>query len=325
MKRFFQQDAKIMDSPFQAVSRLQLKQLHQLVAISETGSIRAAARRLLIAQPALSRSLRAMESDLGFALFERSSRGIAPTPYAEVLVQYARLMDATLQSAAQELRGMQGAADRIARFGIGPFEGYSVAHRAVDRILQKHPDTRIVVHQGGFEELKPRLAGGDIDFIFGPGPREHSSSGILDEVLAYLRPLVAVRSAHPLARRKRITLADLARADWILPAGQHLARARFDDVFLRNGLLPPAPRIEAPSPSPTSVALLLARDLVALLPSELIEQQLRSGQIRALAVEEQGFDVALHLSVRARSRFSPICRDLIAELRTLCRQLPGRT
>ena len=62
------------------------------------GSIRAAAKRLLIAQPALSRSLRAMESDLGIALFERSSRGIVPTQYAEVLIQYARLMDATLQS-----------------------------------------------------------------------------------------------------------------------------------------------------------------------------------------------------------------------------------
>ncbi|MFM9971650.1 MAG: LysR family transcriptional regulator [Burkholderiales bacterium] len=314
-----------MDSPFQAVLRLQLKQLHQLVAITETGSIRAAARRLLIAQPALSRSLRAMESDLGFALFERSARGIAPTHYAEVLVQYARLMDATLQSAAQELRGMQGAADRIARFGIGPYEGYSIAHKAVDRILQKHPDTRVIIHEGGFEELKPKLTNGDIDFIFGPGTREPSASGILDEVLAYLHPLVAVRSGHPLARRKQVSLADLANADWILPQGQHLARARFEDVFLRNGLLPPTPRIEAPTPSPTSVALLLARDLVALLPAELIEQPLRSGQIRALPIEEIGFDVALHLAVRAGCRFSPVCRDLIAELRALCRQLPGRT
>jgi DNA-binding transcriptional LysR family regulator len=314
-----------MDTPFGAVLRLQMKQLHQLVAIAETGSIRAAAKRLLIAQPALSRSLRAMESDLGIALFERSSRGIVPTQYAEVLIQHARLMDATLQSAAQEMRGIQGAADRIVRFGIGPFEGYSIAHRAVDRILQKYPDVRVVIHQGGFEELKPRLTSGDIDFIFGPGPREATASGILDEVLAYLRPLVAVRSAHPLARRKKVTLEDLANADWILPGGQHLARARFEDMFLRNGLLPPTPRIEAPSPSPTSVALLLARDLVALLPEELIAPQLRSGQLRALPVQEHGFDIALHLSVRARSRLSAMCRDLMTELRALCRQLPGRT
>lgn len=314
-----------METPLQAVYRLQLKQLRQMVAVADSGSIRAAAKQLLLAQPALSRSLRAMESDLGIALFERSWRGIVPTHYGEVLVQYARLMDATLQSAAQELKGMQGAAERFVRFGIGPFEGYSIAHRAVERILRRFPDTRLVIHQGGFEELKPRLVGGEIDFIFGPGPMERSGSGILDEVLGYMRPLVVVRAAHPLSRRKKVTLADLAQADWILPAGQHLARERFDDVFLRNGLLPPAPRIEAPSPSPTSVALALASDLVTLLPEELINHHLKSRQLRPLPVREIGFDVALHLTVRARSRFSPVCRDLITELRAICRERPERT
>lgn len=310
-----------MESPLQAVYRLQLKQLRQLMAVADTGSIRAAARQLLIAQPALSRSLRAMESDLGIPLFERSWRGIAPTHFGEVLVQYARLMDATLQSAAQELRGMQGVADRTVRFGIGPFEGYSIINRAVERLLPRYPDTRFVIHQGGFEELKPRLVGGEIDFIFGPGPLERSGSGMLDEVLAYMHPLVVVRASHPLARRRKVTLADLTRADWILPAGQHLARERFDDVFLRNGLLPPVPRFEAPSPSPTSVALALACDLVALMPEELVALQLRNRQLRPLPVKERGFDVALHLTVRARSRFSPVCRDLIAELRAICREI----
>ena len=150
---------------------------------------------------------------------------------------------------------MQGASEQVVRFGIGPFEGYSIAHRAVDRILQRYPGTRIVIHQGGFEDLRPRLLNGDIDFIFGPGPREQSVSGIFDEVLAYIRPLVAVRAAHPLVQRRKITLEDLAKADWILPSGQHLARARFDDVFFRHGLLAPAARVEAPSPSPTSVGV----------------------------------------------------------------------
>lgn len=316
--------AVTLESPLKAVYRLQLKQLRQLIAVADTGSIRAASRQLLLAQPALSRSLRAMEADLGMPLFGRSWRGIALTSYGEVLVQYARLMDATLQSAAQELKGMQGASEQVVRFGIGPFEGYSIAYRAVDRILQRYRGARVVIHQGGFEDLKPKLMSGEIDFIFGPGPRDQAASGIFDEVLAYMRPLVAVRAAHPLVRRKKITLLDLAKADWILPAGQQLARARFDDVFFRHGLLAPAARVEAPSPSPTSVALLLARNLVALLPEELIEPQLRIGQIRKLPILEPGFDVALHFAVRARSRFSPVCSELISELRSICRQLPER-
>lgn len=69
---------------------MELEQLRQIVAISEEGSISAAAKRLGISQSALSRSVSRLEDDLHQQLFIRERRGVRPNDTGEVAVRYAR-------------------------------------------------------------------------------------------------------------------------------------------------------------------------------------------------------------------------------------------
>ena len=71
---------------------MKLHQLRAIVAICESGSIQEASRLLHISQPALSKSIKELESELGVPLLVRSNRGITATSYGEHLVRRARLV-----------------------------------------------------------------------------------------------------------------------------------------------------------------------------------------------------------------------------------------
>jgi DNA-binding transcriptional LysR family regulator len=71
---------------------MSLEQLRAVVAIAEEGGLVRAARRLHISQPPLTRKLRALEDELGVALFERAARGMAPTPAGTQLLEDARVI-----------------------------------------------------------------------------------------------------------------------------------------------------------------------------------------------------------------------------------------
>ena len=71
---------------------MKLTHLRDVVAVAERGSLRAAARHLGIAQPAITRSIREIERELGVVLFERRARGVVLTPMGEVFMRRALVM-----------------------------------------------------------------------------------------------------------------------------------------------------------------------------------------------------------------------------------------
>src|SRR5579871_873266 len=89
---------------------MKLNQLRDVLAVASAGSLRAAARKLGVAQPALSRSIHELERELGVPLFERQSKGIAVTPIGEAFIRRATSVQAELQRAREEVSQMRGEA-----------------------------------------------------------------------------------------------------------------------------------------------------------------------------------------------------------------------
>lgn len=87
---------------------MSLDQLEAVVVIAEEGTLLRAARRLHISQPPLTRKVRALEDELGVSLFERSVRGMRPTPAGEALLSRAR----GILGAVEEAREVVGQAQR---------------------------------------------------------------------------------------------------------------------------------------------------------------------------------------------------------------------
>jgi DNA-binding transcriptional LysR family regulator len=235
------------------VSTLQLKQLRQLAAIVEKGSIRAAAHELGIAQPALSRSIRAAEVGLGVRMLERGPSGVSVTEYGAALLQYVRVIEANLRLAADDLDAIRGFPEATVRMGVGPIEGPPFASVVITRMLQRYPKLRFAVREEVFDTLRVSLLGGDIDFVVGPSPPDGPGRGLTSEVVAYRRDtVVVVRASHPIAKKRRVTLKELAKANWVLPASWTPTYKSFVEVFARSGLPAPMGPVTAPAASEDS-------------------------------------------------------------------------
>ena len=299
--------------------------MRQLTEVADKGSIRAAAEALAITQPALSRSIRGIEEDLGLKLVERGPRGAELTPAGNRLLSYARIIDANLTSAENELRGLRdssGHTEQIA-FGMSWLTEALIAAQLIVRVLRNRPGIRLSTVVGDYESLAPRLASGRLEFFVGPPPIGGARPGITTQPLTEFPAGVVVRAAHPLARQQHVTVEDLVAAQWILPVAGTIPRITYDNSFLRRGVAPPEPLFEVQPLSPVIRELLRESDLVTILPLVVVEKDVAAGTLKLLPFDDE-IAFQIHLTQR-QVRYPSAARDyVIDELKQLFRESAKR-
>lgn len=145
--------SRILD---RVISRLKFKQLRLLVAVGQHGSIQHAARDLNTSQPAATKMIRDLELDFEVKLFDRTNRGVIPTPFGEALIRHGKLIFAQVSSAAQELEDLaEGNSGRIV---VGTLLAASsqLLPAAIERVLIDRPKIAIKVVDGTNDVLMPR-------------------------------------------------------------------------------------------------------------------------------------------------------------------------
>lgn len=304
---------------------LDLRHLRQLIEIADKGSIRAAAVSLAITQPALSRSVRAIEADLGVRLIERGPQGAEVTAAGARLVKYARIIEANLLLADKELRGLKHASSQTedVAFGMSWLTEAVIAAPLVERVIQERPGIRLRTSVGDYEALAPKLMSGRLDFFVGPPPVEGPVVGIATELLAEFRAGVIVRAGHPLTQRQNVSVAELVAASWVLPAEGTVPRITYDNCFLRHGAAAPEPVFEVQPLSPAIRPLLLDSDLVTILPRVFVQSDLDSGLLEELPFDEQ-IVFPIHLTRRQMNHPSPARDYVIARISRLFEDLTAR-
>lgn len=194
------------------------RQLTHVVAVARTGSFTKAAEQVGITQSGITRSIADLERDLGYALFFRTARGAMVTEQGRDFVERAGqlLEDArTLLSSGRE-QGDPFA--RTIRLGVCPS---SLEWRLADplaRLLSKHPTTRFQVVGSSLERLTQLLRSGGVDVAVGLEEAFVEWSDIKRERICEVRGVLFVRKHHPLLRGAKVSRADLARFDCVLPS-----------------------------------------------------------------------------------------------------------
>ena len=297
---------------------LDLKHLRQLMEVADKGSIRAAAESLAITQPALSRSIRAIEAELGIKLVERGPRGADLTQIGERLLKYARIIDANLLLAEQELKGLRDRTDRTEQisFGMSWLSEALIGANLIERVLRKRLGIRLTTIIGDYESLAPKLMSGKLGFFLGPPPIEGPVTGITTQMLAQFPAVVVVRAEHPLVRQAEVSVADLVAARWILPAAGTVPRITYDNCFLRHGSAPPAPMFEVQPLSPIIRQLIRESDLVTILPLVVVAEEVAAGTLRVLPFDDQ-IAFPIHLTQRQTTYPSAAREYVIGEIKDL--------
>jgi DNA-binding transcriptional LysR family regulator len=297
---------------------IDVKRLRQLIEIADKGSIRAAADSLAITQPALRRSVRALEAELGVKLVERGPRGAELTPIGDRLLKYARIIEANLTLAEKELRGLRDASERSERiaFGMSWLTEAIIAAPLVARVLRGRPGLHLAATVGDYEALAPKLMSGSLEFFIGPPPVESPAAGIATEPLGDFRAVAVVRAAHPLAGREDVGIGNLLHARWVLPSAGTIPRTTYDNAFLRHGAAPPEPVFEVQPLSPAIRQLIMQADLVTILPFAFIQPEIEAGLLCALRFDSR-IVFPIHLTCRQMSYPSPARDYLLEEIKRI--------
>lgn len=264
-------------------SRLKMRHILLLAAIERHKSLHKAAAALHMTQPAATRLLGELEATLDLKLFQRTSRGLAPTPHGESLVRHARQMLGTLDHARAELSAISaGASGRIV-MGTLLVVAPVLVPQALARFKRNWPRVTVEVREGTLATLLPQLRGGEIDLVVGRLTADFDSDGLHFEP-CYDEPMcVVVGAHHPLADRRGLRLADLAAAAWILPLPETAYRQRIDAAFRNEGVDPPAQLVESVSIL-TNTMLLQETDMLGVLPFNVARHYVAAGSVRVLDV-----------------------------------------
>lgn len=219
-----------------------LRRLQQFRHLSGTLNFRRSAEALRIAQPALSRSIKLLEEELGFPLFVRTTRSMELTPAASHLLGQLDAVFDGLHQAVRESRRMAGSSSKRKLL-----IGYSAqaANSAMPELLFSFgvgfPDVELNLLQAPSERLFSETLAGDLDAAFLLLPASPTPLPPLERVLVDSQPIVALlRAGHPLARRRKIHLQDLQDVGLVIgsPGRWGTFRELLFDLFERHAFTP---------------------------------------------------------------------------------------
>lgn len=254
------------------LSRLKLRQLKLLVAVAQERNILRGSQILNIAQPAATKSIKELEEALGVQLFERSSRGVTPTLYGDVIIKHAKLILTQLRHASEELQSIESGLSGRVFVGTLLAASPTLLPRSLALLRERRPGIAVTVIEGTIDKLMPALRTGDLDVVLGRLPDFREREGLDQEVL-YNEPIAIVaRQGHPLAAKADIDLTELAAQAWILPPTETSLRRQLMFAFRRIGIEPPVDTIESVSIL-TNHSLLLESDMLAAMPYQVATVQ----------------------------------------------------
>jgi LysR family transcriptional regulator, regulator for genes of the gallate degradation pathway len=230
------------------VNKITKPQIRSLIAVAESHSFDAAARRLRISQPSLHRAAMELERELRRSLYQRTSRGVTTTSQGSELARRFQVALREIEYGLEEIQAAQGII--VSRIAIGniPHSGTRILTAAINQLLSAHPDARVQVVDDHYDVLLSDLRAGKLDLLFGVLRRPGWATDVNEELLFSNRYAVVVRRHHPLTRLRHIMPRDLARHDWVLPARGAPRREAFEKIF-DGSAYPPRVSIETTSPA----------------------------------------------------------------------------
>ncbi len=260
------------------------RQLTAFLAIVRHGSLGRAAEALHITQPALSRTIRRLEDQIGAPLFERHSRGMLLTPIGQGLLPHADLIQRESAHALEEINALRGLAKGTIRVGSIASVASQLLPLAVERVLTRWPNLKVHIVEGVWDRLEEALIKHEIDLALGVAIQDGDDICSISDCIWHDTSYVVAATDHPLRNKRRVTLADTRDCRWAtMPPGT----GPYDEmcrVFREHGL--GLPNVVVETRSTAVLKNLVARaGFLGWMPQPMIEIERRAGLIDILPVE----------------------------------------
>jgi DNA-binding transcriptional LysR family regulator len=293
--------------------------LRHAASLAEHASFRRAAATLRISQPALTKSVQALETALGVKLFERRREGVVPTEFGRLVIEYARGLahaETELHRQVQLLAGLETGSLDVA---FGPLPGAMSVYPAAGALLGRHPNLRISLRSMSWREVVQAVIDKRVDLGVAEVSATAHAATLQIEPIGQHRVHFLCRAGHPILGDGAVGLPQLLQYPWAttrLPSRMASAlpadTGRAGHIDTLTGDFVPAIDVW----SPHELAVLIAdSDALALGPLSLVEQELDSGVLAVVPtrnLEFRGGYGFIHLKSRP---VSPSTRAFMDEIR----------
>jgi DNA-binding transcriptional LysR family regulator len=255
-----------------------LGQLRTFLAVAATGSVRAAAEKLVVTQPAVSSALAALQREVGVDLVVREGRGLRVTAAGEEFAGYVRRSLALLEEAKEAAAGRAGSARNRLRVAAVTTAGERILPLTLRAFRKQFPDAEIGIEVGNRERVWDLLVHREVDLALGGRPPAGR-----DLVSLAIRPHRLIVAAARLGDGERlpwreVSRQELAKATWLVREMGSGTRSTTEEVFADLGLAPAILTLGSNSAIRESVqiglgiTLISADSVAAELEAETIEE-----------------------------------------------------
>ncbi|MBP1848632.1 LysR substrate-binding domain-containing protein [Rhizobium halophytocola] len=276
---------------------MELRHLRYFRIAAEQLHFNRAATILRIAQPALSIQIKALEAELGVALFDRVGRGVVLTEPGKLFLEEAVAILDRVDRATEKVRAVASGVEGRVRVGFTETASFSpLVTQVLAQFRSAWPQVQLVLEQAHTEALLRAMSDDVIDVAFvRPPVRAEFPHGYL--TLADEAMVVAVHVAHPLADRAQLRLADLRQEKFIVYPRRHGAGLS-DSVLAECRSAGFVPEIIQQTPQLSATINLVASGIgVAIVPGCM--REVRNREVRFLGLED--LKVKAELAVLWRS------------------------
>lgn len=302
--------------------RLKLRDLDTIVVVAQTGSMAKAAGQLSVSQPAISKAIADVEQTLGVPLFERTARGVEPTLYGRALIKWSSAVFDDLRQGVNEIAFLSDPTVGHVRVGVTePLQGGFIP-TVIDRITRRHPRITIEVSPAtNWADQLQQLRTRTVDLQIGRLMQPLQEDDLEAEALFNDRPSIVASPRHPLAKRRKLKLADLVDELWSLPpprsnvAGRMVAQA-----FRMQGLEFPKNAVITPSIQ-VHWGLLATGRYLAAFPASLLQLGQQRMPLKVLAVRWPIDHTPVGVTILKGRTLSPVAQLFIEHSRQVAKSI----
>lgn len=208
---------------------MELRQIRYFLKVAELLNFSEASKTLFITQSTLSQQIRQLENEFDTILFERNSHEVSLTEAGQQFMRYARKVMIDVDDCTQKMDDLKNMLTGELNIGV-TFTFSPLLTETVLEFMKLYPHVRLNVFYKTMSELMDMLQRREVDFVLAFKPTDRNDK-IESHVLFNNHLSVVVSERHSLAKRKSLTLDDLAPYDAAMPARGLQARNSFDDMI----------------------------------------------------------------------------------------------
>jgi DNA-binding transcriptional LysR family regulator len=296
---------------------MRLNQVRHFTSVVEAGSIRAAARSLGASHPAITKSVRQLEDELRVQLIQRTSRGVILTKAGRAFLARARVIQAEVRKAEEELANIAGERGGSVAVGIAPAAALMLGPEAFASFLLRHPSARLRIVDGAAGALVPLVRDETLDMAIGQKPTSELPAAVRFRVLFRTPVVVAGRRGHPLRASK--SLGQLAAQCWMVvnPPG---SGGLLERALTAAGLPFPQRFVHCES-YPVGQELIARTDALMLLPPRLIAESTNRWPLIEIPVNDPLPPLVIGMYTRAESRPTAFASAMARSISDVARKL----